>query len=95
MPLGDLSMISSTSTFFTCLSAKLFLKEAIDKLNLMNIVFVLGGLILIVQPPFIFAGESGIYSMGSLALYSAVASIFTAVFVQSNVFVLIRSLKGT
>ena len=88
-------MISSTSTFFTCLSARLFLKEAIDKLNLINIVFVLGGLILIVQPPFIFAGESEIYSIGSLALYSVMASTLLAVFVQPNVFVLIRSLKGT
>lgn len=95
MPLGDLSMINSTGIFFTCLFARLFLKEAIDKLNLINIVFVIGGVILIVQPPFIFAGQSGIYSKDSLALYSAMAQIFTAVFVHSNVFVLLRSLKGT
>ena len=94
MPLGDLSLISSTSTFFTCLSARLFLKEAIDKVNLISIGFVVGGLILLVQPPFIFTGESGVYAKDSLALYSALASTFMAIFVYSNVFVLLRSLKG-
>ena len=58
MPLGDVSIISASATFFTCISARIFLKEAIDKLNLINIVFVLGGLILIVQPPFIFSVEN-------------------------------------
>ena len=94
MPLGDLSLISSTSTFFTCLSARLFLKEAIDKVNLISIGFVVGGLILILQPPFIFTGGSGVYAKDSLALYSALASTFMAIFVYSNVFVLLRSLKG-
>ena len=55
VPLGDVSIISCSATFFVCISARVFLKEEIDKLNLINIIFVIGGLILIVQPPFIFA----------------------------------------
>ena len=94
MPLGDLSMISSTSIFFVCLSAWLFLKEPIDKLTIINIMFVLGGLLMIVQPPFIFTNEEQIYSENPKALYSAIAVICSAVLVQSNVIVILRSLKG-
>ena len=94
MPLGDLSMISSTSTFFVCLSAWIFLKEPIDRLTVINIIFVLGGLVMIVQPPFIFNNEDQIYSENPMALYSAIAVICSAVLVQSNVCVLLRSLKG-
>ena len=94
MPLGDVSIISSSATFFTCISARIFLKEAIDKLNLINIVFVIGGLILIVQPPFIFSVENKTYSEDHLAIYAAIAMVFSAVFIHSTVFVVIRSLKG-
>ena len=94
MPLGDVSIISSSSTFFTCIAARIFLKEAIDKLNLINIVFVLGGLILIVQPPFIFATQNNAYLDDPYALYAAIAMVVEAVFVESISFVLIRSLKG-
>ena len=94
MPLGDVSIISCSATFFVCISARIFLKEEIDKLNLINILFVIGGLILIVQPPFIFATENKIYSEDSYAIYAAIAMVFSAVFIHSTVFVIIRSLKG-
>ena len=38
MPMGDLSMIGSTATFFVFLSAWIFLKEPIGKLNLINLL---------------------------------------------------------
>ena len=94
MPLGDVSIISCSATFFVCISARIFLKEAIDKLNLINILFVIGGLILIVQPPFIFSTEKKTYSEDPYALYAAVAMVFSAMFIHSSVFVIIRSLKG-
>ena len=94
MPLGDVSIISASAMFFVCISARIFLKEAIDKLNLINIVFVVGGLILIVQPPFIFSVKNPIYSEDPLAIYAAIAMVLSAVFIHSSVFVIIRSLKG-
>ena len=94
MPMGDLSMIGSTATFFVFLSAWIFLKEPIGKLNLVNLIIVLGGMIMIVQPPFIFKNEYQLYSEDPLALYSAIAAICSAVFLQSNTFVILRSLKG-
>ena len=94
MPLGDVSIISCSATFFVCISARIFLKEAIDKLNLINILFVIGGLILIVQPPFIFSTENKTYSEDSYALYAAIAMVFSAVCIHSTVFVMLRSLKG-
>ena len=94
MPLGDVSIISCSATFFVCISARIFLKEAIDKLNLINIFFVIGGLILIVQPPFIFTTENKTYSEDPYALYAAIAMVFSAMFIHSSVFVIIRSLKG-
>ena len=94
MPLGDCALISSSATFFCCISARIFLKEPIDKLNLVNILFVVGGLILIVQPPFIFAGGNEIYSDDPLAIPAAIAKIISAMLIHSTVFVLLRSLKG-
>ena len=94
MPMGDLSMIGSTATFFVFLSAWIFLKEPIGKLNLINLLIVLVGMVMIVQPPFIFKNEYQLYSEDPLALYSAIAVIFSAVFLQSNTFVILRSLKG-
>ena len=94
MPMGDLSMIGSTSTFFVCISAWIFLKEPIDKLNMINIMFVLGGIVMIVQPPFIFNNDYQLYSQDAMALYSAIAQICSAVLLQPNSMVLLRSLKG-
>ena len=94
MPMGDLSMIGSSATFFACIFAWVFLKERIDILNMFNLMFVLGGLIMIVQPPFLFNNDSHLYSENSLALYAAIGQTCSAVFLQSNTFVILRSLKG-
>ena len=42
MPIGDMTMIAASSTFFACIYARIFLKEPIKLLNLSNIVFVIG-----------------------------------------------------
>ena len=49
MPLGDVNMIGASSTFFTCIYARVFLKEKLTWGHLINIAFVIGGIILIVQ----------------------------------------------
>ena len=94
MPMGDKNMIGSTGMFFVCISAWIFLKEPIDKLNMINIAIIIGGIILIVQPPFIFKNDYQLYSEDAYALYAAVASILSAVLIEPNILVILRSLKG-
>ena len=49
MPLGDIAVIGSSATFFTCVYARIFLKEKLELGHFINIAFVVVGLILIVQ----------------------------------------------
>ena len=49
MPLGDVNMIGSSSTFFTCVYARIFLKEKLGFGHFINIALVIGGITLIVQ----------------------------------------------
>jgi drug/metabolite transporter (DMT)-like permease len=49
MPLGDVNMIGSSSTFFTCVYARIFLKEKLHLGHFINIGIVIGGIMLIVQ----------------------------------------------
>ena len=49
MPLGDIAVIASSATFFTCVYARIFLKEKLAVGHFINIAFVVVGLILIVQ----------------------------------------------
>lgn len=57
--------------------------------DIINVFLVISGIMLIVKPPFLF-GHS--YEDPE-ALYAVIAVIFASVFLQSNVFVLIRMLK--
>ena len=49
MPLGDIAVIGSSATFFTCVYARIFLKEKLELGHFINIAFVVVGLMLIVQ----------------------------------------------
>ena len=95
MPLGDQTMIAASATFFACIYARIFLKEPIKLLNLLNIGFVICGIVLIAKPPFIFGGDDNdIYSEDPLAVYAV--SILTAqnVLLYPNIFIALRALKG-
>ena len=94
MPMGDKNMIGSTAMFFVCISAWIFLKEPIDKLNMINILIIIGGIVFIVQPPFIFQNDYLLYSEDRYALYAAIAAIAHAILIEPNTMVILRSLKG-
>ena len=49
MPLGDVNMIGSSSTFFACVYARIFLKEKLELGHFINIGIVIAGIMLIVQ----------------------------------------------
>ena len=95
MPIGDMTMIAASSTFFACIYARIFLKEPIQKLNLLNIGFVLVGILLIAKPPFIFGGDDeDLYAKDHLAVYAVTILTIQSIFLYPNVFIALRALKG-
>ena len=95
MPIGDMTMIAASSTFFACIYARIFLKEPIKLLNLSNILFVIVGILLISKPPFIFGGdENDIYSKDNLAKYAVAILTAQSIFLSPNIFIALRALKG-
>ena len=96
MPIGDMTMIAASSTFFACIYARIFLKEPIKLLNLSNILFVIVGILLISKPPFIFGGdENDIYSKDNLAKYAVAILTAQSIFLSPNIFITLRALKGS
>ena len=62
LPLGDVMMISAVKlvfiTFFSCI----FLKEACGMFEILNISLTVGGILLVVKPPFIFGDSNQEYT---------------------------------
>ena len=95
MPIGDMTMIAASSTFFACIYARIFLKEPIKILNLFNIGFVIVGILLIARPPFIFwGGKNDIYAKDELAIYAVTILTAQSIFLYPNIFIALRALKG-
>ena len=95
MPIGDQTMVAASATFFACIYARIFLKEPIKILNLVNIGFVISGVLLIAKPPFIFGGsENDIYSEDPLAVYAVSILIAQNFLLYPNIFIALRALKG-
>ena len=57
LPISDITMISSIKPVFSTLLACIFLKESCGPLEILNLVLVVSGIALVVQPDFIF-GET-------------------------------------
>ena len=94
MPLGDVAMIGSSATLFACIHGRIFLKEPIHAINILNVVLVLAGITMIVQPPIIFGATTSIYHKDQSALYAALACCFAASIVEPLKNVVLRNLKG-
>ena len=86
-------MISATAPVFTVFFARFFLKEPILLVDVLSVILVFIGILFVVKPPFIF-GASELYAYDDHAVYAVIAMIFGSVFLQSNVFVTLRFLKG-
>ena len=74
-------------------SARLFIKEPILNIDLLNVICIVFGMVFIVKPPFLF-GQSQVVNYDTNALYALVALILSSIFIQSNVYVTLRLLKG-
>ena len=95
LPIGDATMITSTSTIFTVFWARILIKEPIFKVDLLNFVLVFLGIIFIAKPPFIFGSYANMDSDDNpQAKWAILALVFSSAFLTSNVFVLLRMLKG-
>ena len=93
MPLADVAMINASSALFVNIQARIFLKEPIQLFNIFNVCLVLGGLVLIVRPPFLF-GDNEFYLKDPQALTAAILSILASVIVNPLSAVVLRALKG-
>lgn len=90
--LADTTMLSSGSPLFTAIFARIFLKEAIDLVDILSVFIVFAGIVLIVKPPFIF-GQSELYMNDPEAMQAVIILIFSTIFFLANVYVMLRKLK--
>ena len=72
---------------------RLFLKERIIVLDIVNLILVFVGMIFIIQPPFIFDVEADEVTR-DMSYYVAAIVVLLGCFLQANVYVLLRLLKG-
>lgn len=87
-------MISSAAPIFTVFFAKVFIKEKIVKADIVNVLLFFMGINLIIKPPFLF-GASGLYNDDPEAIYAVILVTLGSIFLQANVYVLLRMLKGS
>ena len=88
----DTTLITATSPIFTVFFARIFIKESILPVDLLNVIFIFLGMVLIVKPPFIFGENEFVYDTN--ATYAIIGLIAGSVFIQSNVYVTLRLLKS-
>ena len=93
VPLGDAMMIAATAPLFTIFYARMFLKETISVLDLMNLALVFGGVIFIVKPPFLFGSLVG-YNKDSTSLYAMIGLLVGSLLLMAPIYVILRKLKG-
>ena len=86
-------MITATSPIFTVFFARMFVKEPIFILDLVNVVFIIFGMVLIVKPSFLF-GSNDQFAYDSNGIYALIGVVCGSVFLNSNVSVVLRLLKG-
>jgi len=93
LPLADTVMISASSPMFTVFFARIFIKETIKIIDIVNVFLVFGGIVLIVKPPFLFGDSVQMYNDDPEAIYAVIAMVLASVFLQANVYVTLRMLK--
>ena len=94
LPLAYSTMVISSSSLFICFHARIILKEPIQKLNILNVLLVLGGLILIIKPPLIFGFTRHEFLEDPLAFTALMAMAFSSMVIFPLVNINLRLLKG-
>ena len=86
-------MIAATAPLFTIFYARVFLKESVSVLDLMNLVLVFAGVVFIVKPPFLFGSSDG-YNEDSTTLYAMIGLLVGSLLLMAPIYVILRKLKG-
>ena len=79
---------------FTVFFARVFIKEPVLIIDLINVVFIVFGMVLIVKPGFIF-GYTNMFDYDSEAVYALITVISGSLLLQPNVYIILRLLKGS
>ena len=93
LPFGDQKIIVSTRPIFVSLSAKLFLKEPCGVVEILSMVLMVSGIIMVVQPPVIFQGQSQDSDLSDPAGGTAAICVLVTTILASNITVIIRRLR--
>ena len=86
-------MIAASSPIFTVFFARIFIKEAIFPIDILNVILVFVGILHIVKPAFLF-GASDIYINDPEAIYAVMGWLSSCMLLWSNIYVILRMLKG-
>ena len=89
---ADANMLSAASPIWVVLLGRVFLKEKLGLVDVLNVVITLGGILLIIRPPFIF-GHDPSFVFDS-QYYIAAVILFAGSFVQAGVYIILRLLKN-
>ena len=90
LPLVDVSMILAIKPVFVTLLSCIFLKEACGVYEMFNLILVLGGITLVLQPPFIFTTSEAAYTPHMF--YTALVLVAVTA-LSSSIFVILRHLR--
>ena len=86
-------MIAATAPLFTILYSRVFLKESVSVMDLMNLVLVFAGVVFIVKPPFLF-GRLEDFNEDSTTLYAMIGLLVGSLLLMAPIYVILRKLKG-
>jgi len=92
MPLSVQKLIISARPIFTVILARVFLKEPFGKIDVVTILLMIPGLILVIQPPFIFPEVVLSEGYKDMFLLASILLVISTI-VHSNVSVIKRYLR--
>jgi len=93
MPMADANMISAGAPIWVVIFARIFLKEPLVLFDIINVCITLLGILFIIRPPFIF-GYDPLFEFDNQYYIAGVIVFCGSVLLQSNVYIILRMLKG-
>ena len=94
--IGDVNVITATNPVFASLLGRVFLKERFGVFEAVNLLFAMSGIVLVIQPPFIFdnLGDGDAAQNFTAAYYVPAALCIVSAFFSALNVVLTRAMKN-
>ncbi|XP_023348982.1 solute carrier family 35 member G1 isoform X2 [Eurytemora carolleeae] len=92
MPLGDQKMIISCRPVLSIISARIFLKEPCGKFEILATLLMMSGVVLVIQPDFIF-GTMGLGVERDSEFFLAAILLLASTILTANVSIILRYLR--